>query len=928
MSTAAIKINGAAPGSNDDVPLNVLVQLDNSTAESTYAWVMLDRPAGSAAALSNPTIKNPTFTPDCEGTYVLQLVVDAALATQKIDTQVAGVRELKATLERVPGATEALMDDAARGWSPTVNRLLNTLLDSRADPGLLVAYNGSGGALAYGDVVKATSTATLKAGLPGVEYVPSVVKAVATADLSGIPLYVVEGGVDGTAGANAAALIRMRAFGQIRLITGAGGVVGHAVYVSDVARPALTPGTFPRYLGTVQKDNGATFDAMIAGLSDVAGVPDIGSTVLVDAVFGDDALGARQGHPFKTIAPAIAAAISGDIVLVGPGAFTLAAGITVPANVTLRGSGVQRTVVTYSTATDPDVMVTLGLHSYVEDVRLEMTATVGGAFKGIYAAGGRSEVQLRNVIVLVNDTVGGGAVYGIHIIGGGAHNQQLDGALVGVNAFVIGAGIGDKVGLLVGGTNLVTATGCYFFANGGATSEGCKTNHANATLRLIGSTANGTTADTLATAGVIVNLASYMEIAAASALEYLRDPVTAQSAVNARTLAGNLTLLVDPVRGSDTTGSRMGAPFATVAGALGAAGLTAGDVIRLSPGTHTLADIISVPAGVAIVGAGRDFTGLLYAQPDAVKVVITLAGANSFLSDLTVTVSSAFKRACTIVGVPVAACVTRNLRRVGLYFDNFGAAGAGGDVFGVDVMQAGTITPTQLAQLDDCLINIISVNGNKDRAVHVATNAGPGSDPYRIVNSHLHVEGGADAACVETADADSYAIMQGGDCNTPANGSDVLRTGGVLILEGVRLLGPNGAVNKSFQPGARDRITFACTGAPGGGTNYLRALAYIGAADAAESNKNRIYSQQKGVAVQMTVRALTAPGGAVVDTFTLRSDGGDTGLVVTLTGAAVVARTAILSGEVLAEKELSLKVVQGAGSVLADVAVEIDVYYG
>jgi hypothetical protein len=45
----------------------------------TYAWSIVSQPGGGTAVLSNNAIVNPTFTPNAEGNYVIQLVVtDAA----------------------------------------------------------------------------------------------------------------------------------------------------------------------------------------------------------------------------------------------------------------------------------------------------------------------------------------------------------------------------------------------------------------------------------------------------------------------------------------------------------------------------------------------------------------------------------------------------------------------------------------------------------------------------------------------------------------------------------------------------------------------------------------------------------------------------------------------------------------------------------
>jgi hypothetical protein len=42
----------------------------------SYSWSFISRPTGSSPALSDPTEISPTFTPDLDGTYVIQLIVN------------------------------------------------------------------------------------------------------------------------------------------------------------------------------------------------------------------------------------------------------------------------------------------------------------------------------------------------------------------------------------------------------------------------------------------------------------------------------------------------------------------------------------------------------------------------------------------------------------------------------------------------------------------------------------------------------------------------------------------------------------------------------------------------------------------------------------------------------------------------------------
>lgn len=82
----------ANAGPDATVTIGVTAQLDgtgSSDADSdplTYAWQIVSRPAGSAATLAGAATAQPSLTPDVDGTYVVQLVVNDGTEDSAPDT--------------------------------------------------------------------------------------------------------------------------------------------------------------------------------------------------------------------------------------------------------------------------------------------------------------------------------------------------------------------------------------------------------------------------------------------------------------------------------------------------------------------------------------------------------------------------------------------------------------------------------------------------------------------------------------------------------------------------------------------------------------------------------------------------------------------------------------------------------------------------
>lgn len=267
MPAANIKVNGVL-GSDTDVPINTVVQLDNLNigGETTYTWSILDQPPLTPDGLSAVNIQNPTFTPKKEGTYYIRLVVNQGLPSEQQDRVVVAVLQLK-TLERIPAAGETAEADSSLGWAGANNSYLRRIDTLLGDPGQHVGVNASGGVLTRGDVLRASTTSTIKAGLPGQELLPGFSKALATT-LGEVdePLVVCEGHVDGSASVANGALMKVRFLGRYASNVGGGvAVVGDAVYVTDTGTLSLVAGTVRRKVGSAMTA-GATYDVWFAGV--------------------------------------------------------------------------------------------------------------------------------------------------------------------------------------------------------------------------------------------------------------------------------------------------------------------------------------------------------------------------------------------------------------------------------------------------------------------------------------------------------------------------------------------------------------------------------------------------------------------------------------------------------------------------------------
>jgi hypothetical protein len=265
VSQALITIN-AVLGSNDNLPINVSVALNNINdgGEVAYLWEILDQPIGAADLLSNALIQNPTFTPKKEGTYLIRLTVNKNLPDEQHDQVIVGIEQLKTGL-RIPAAGETVQDSTSKGWEIANNAYLLAMDKLLSDPGKVVGVAGTGG-LQRGNVLQSVGVATIKSGLPGQEIVPSftLAPASALANVEGL-LVVLEGDVAGNPNPSNGAIIVTRYIGRFAGAAFAS-TPGTLVYVDDTGNLSTTQGTVRRQVGTVMASSGGSSDIWVDGV--------------------------------------------------------------------------------------------------------------------------------------------------------------------------------------------------------------------------------------------------------------------------------------------------------------------------------------------------------------------------------------------------------------------------------------------------------------------------------------------------------------------------------------------------------------------------------------------------------------------------------------------------------------------------------------
>lgn len=234
----------------------------------------------------------------------------------------------------------------------------------------------------------------------------------------------------------------------------------------------------------------------------------LGNTLRVDAVNGNDTTAAadRYNRPFLTIGAALAAALTGENVLVNAGTYNET--LTIPANVSVTGSGAQAVVLQRLNVSSTTTLVTMGSNCRFENFTLNLSSSSNVNLTGCYFPTGTSiNAKLRNSIWTVTSTAtGSNTILGV-LSDGTTTNPST---FVAANSIqrstinVISSSTGVSRGILVSGANRFSVRDIVVHARGTGTNiVGVETTNAGAVFDSKTTTVSGVLYDINQTAGTI-----------------------------------------------------------------------------------------------------------------------------------------------------------------------------------------------------------------------------------------------------------------------------------------------------------------------------------------------------------------------------------------------------------------------------------------
>lgn len=370
--------------------------------------------------------------------------------------------------------------------------------------------------------------------------------------------------------------------------------------------------------------------------------------------------------------------------------------------------------------------------------------------------------------------------------------------------------------------------------------------------------------------------------------------------------------------GNDSTAFIGGTPFKTINGAITAINTTGstGITIFVFPGIYD--EKVVIPHRNSLRGISL-WTVIIHQQNATSNTTVLTMGENTRVEDITVLGTSSIHVDLTGIAFPGTTSQTSRLRTAVITVDNSTASTSGtSNVYGIHSFGTG-IPDESISTVRATTITAKSAGLGNKRAILVNTNSH--NFHCRDVNLTTTSSGGAGSyigAEVNRIGAQlslRLASVQG-------TTADISQSAGTLILSSANPINSN-ANNLGFSTVLQPTTIIWAdpSGLPTGGTRFYRP------GTAAVSNTEVfIRLSQKSVVKSLSVRARVGPGGTNTDTWTIRKNGVDTPLAVSLTGAQTSNITNNISTTFQAGDSISLKITVSTLRTIADTVIQVYIF--
>lgn len=366
--------------------------------------------------------------------------------------------------------------------------------------------------------------------------------------------------------------------------------------------------------------------------------------------------------------------------------------------------------------------------------------------------------------------------------------------------------------------------------------------------------------------------------------------------------------------GDDRVAFIGGNPFSTINGAISAINAlnAQGITILVFPGSYE--ETVTIPDGNAIKGVCSSNIIISKLNVTSNTTLLTM-GENTTVEDVSLLLTSSEHVRLIGVAFPGVTSQSAKIRGVSIEVDNSSAVSGGtSNVYAVHAFGTG-LPDISIDNMSDSTIITRSAGLGSKRAILVDTNP----QNLNCRNSALLTTNAGGAGSSIAAEVNrSGARLNLIGCSVDGQTADLSQTAGTLTIGSTNMIHSN-ANGLGFSTAEQPPLFFwAQPGVIGLGTSYYRP----GTASLT-STEVFIQMNQKCVVKTLNIRSLSGPGIGTTVVWTIRKNGADTPLTVSLNGSETAALNEDVSVTFHEGDNLSLKVSASLLSTVADTVVQV-----